>query len=287
MAYFFGPGKGLIFRVLFFFQREHLERAVPLVALVIAFMALKGCLQNSSQNSASAPQPAPVFAGYNIAFFAHTIPEGWGLYVMKEDGGNWKLAAYTEHPGKNNPTAQWSPDGGSLLYWDKTTIRCYDNTGNNIRLDNDASNDGMPCWSAGGDKVAFHTDRDGNSEIYTIDADGTNPVNLTNDPANGDFSPAWSNSGNKIAFVSTPRNGYGGIYIMTLNNGRQVFLAGYGPKYGMKVWSPDDKKIAVEDGSGTLAVIEAVGGAVKHITDFPAKEPAWSPDGSRIAFKGM
>ncbi len=40
-------------------------------------------------------------------------------------------------------------------------------------------------------KIAFVSDRDGNWEIYVMDADGSNPTSLTNNPAD-DFFPAWS-----------------------------------------------------------------------------------------------
>lgn len=40
-------------------------------------------------------------------------------------------------------------------------------------------------------RIAFSTDRDGNVEIYVMDADGSNPTNLTNNPAD-DLWPAWS-----------------------------------------------------------------------------------------------
>jgi TolB protein len=54
--------------------------------------------------------------------------------------------------------------------------------------DTPAANDG---------KIAFSSDRDGNSEIYVMDADGSNPTNLTNDPAD-DLAPNWG------SIVDTP-----------------------------------------------------------------------------------
>ena len=39
-------------------------------------------------------------------------------------------------------------------------------------------------------QIAFQSDRDGNWEIYVIDADGNNPRNLTNNPAD-DVFPDW------------------------------------------------------------------------------------------------
>ena len=47
------------------------------------------------------------------------------------------------------------------------------------------------CATALFDHIAFVTDRDGNLEIYVMNADGTDPINLTNDPAL-ERTPAWS-----------------------------------------------------------------------------------------------
>ena len=62
-------------------------------------------------------------------------------------------------------------------------------------------NDGPTGPSFATSKIAFDTDRDGNFEIYVMDADGSNQVNLTNSAA-ADRRPAWSPDGSKIAFMS-------------------------------------------------------------------------------------
>ena len=56
--------------------------------------------------------------------------------------------------------------------------------------DNGIVRDSSPAFSPSGKKITFETNRDGNFEIYKMRADGTKPVNLTNDPA-GDFTPDW------------------------------------------------------------------------------------------------
>ena len=51
-------------------------------------------------------------------------------------------------------------------------------------------------------QIAFVSERDGNSEIYVINSDGSGLTNVTNHPAQ-DHVPAWSTDGSKIAFTST------------------------------------------------------------------------------------
>jgi TolB protein len=53
-----------------------------------------------------------------------------------------------------------------------------------------APSDNSPVFSPSGHKIALHTNRVGNFEVYEMRTDGTGPVNLTDDPA-GDFTPDW------------------------------------------------------------------------------------------------
>ena len=50
-------------------------------------------------------------------------------------------------------------------------------------------------------KIAFVSNRDGNREIYTMNADGSNQQNITNHPGS-DFNPAWSPDGSMILYTS-------------------------------------------------------------------------------------
>ena len=58
-------------------------------------------------------------------------------------------------------------------------------------LTNNPAGDVDPAWSPDGSRIAFHSDRDGNAEIYVMNADGSGQTNLTNNPAE-DGLPAWS-----------------------------------------------------------------------------------------------
>ena len=90
---------------------------------------------------------------------------------------------------------------------------------NQRRLTNNGASDEQPTWSASGQKIAFVSKRDGNKEIYVMDADGNNQRRLTNNEAT-DASPAWSPDGRKIAFYSR-RDGNNEIYVMDTDGNNQ------------------------------------------------------------------
>ena len=64
-------------------------------------------------------------------------------------------------------------------------------------------------------KIVFQSDRDGNNEVYSMTADGSEVTRLTYDPA-ADDNPVLSPDGAKIAFVSH-RTGYANIYVMNVD----------------------------------------------------------------------
>jgi TolB protein len=76
-----------------------------------------------------------------------------------------------------------------------------------------------PRWSPDGRKLLFVSRRDGNAEVYVVDADGSGQRKLTRNPAD-DRDPAWSPDGRKIAFIST-RDGERAIYVMNADGTRQ------------------------------------------------------------------
>ena len=59
------------------------------------------------------------------------------------------------------------------------------------RLTQNPASDRFPAWSSDGKRIIFMTDRDGNREVYIMNADGSEQTNLTKHPAN-DSAPIWS-----------------------------------------------------------------------------------------------
>jgi WD40 repeat protein len=91
-------------------------------------------------------------------------------------------------------------------------------------------------------KIAFHSDRDGNREIYVMDADGSNQTRLTN-AAGDDAWASWSPDGTKIVFQSN-RDGNFEIYMMNSNGSNKLNLTNHPADDQFPSWSPDGSKIA-------------------------------------------
>lgn len=141
--------------------------------------------------------------------------------------------------------------------------------------------------AAAKEKIAFTSDRDGNNEIYMMDADGANAVNLTNHPSS-DRHPAWSPDGNAIAFASRRDDNVFDIYVMDVGSRTVIRLTNQGANT-RPAWSPDGARIAfVSDryGDKDIMVMNANGShqiqltVDVHVDD----QPTWSADGGAIAY---
>ena len=64
---------------------------------------------------------------------------------------------------------------------------------NQVRLTDGMAVDGVPCWSPDGSMIVFRSQRDGNDEIYVMNADGSNQMRLTSNQF-ADGNPRWSPS---------------------------------------------------------------------------------------------
>lgn len=136
-------------------------------------------------------------------------------------------------------------------------------------------------------RIAFETLRDGNAEIYLMNADGSGQENLTNNNEH-DGLPAWSPDGQQIAFMSA-RDGNMEIYLMNADGSGQKRLTENPANDYAPTWSPDGKQIAFasdRDGNTEIYTMNVDGSALTNLTRHPAVDstPAWSPDGRQIAF---
>ena len=140
----------------------------------------------------------------------------------------------------------------------------------------------------GVEKIAWMSDRSGNMDIWVMDVDGSNPVQLTTDPAE-DWFPDWSPGAERIVFASW-RAGNSDIWVMDADGSNQTQLTTNASGDFNPVWSPDGTRIAINsrrDGPDSdIWVMDADGSNLVQLTTNVSddRHASWSPDGSKIVF---
>ena len=144
-------------------------------------------------------------------------------------------------------------------------------------------------------RLAFHSDRTGQLEIWTMNADGSDLRQLTESPER-DLEPDWSPDGSTIVFSSgrdDPANVR--LYLMDADGSNQRPLMEFTPYDQLGAsWSPDGEWILfysniLEDGLPWFEVykVRPDGTDLTNVSNAPGTNntrPDWSPDGSRIVF---
>lgn len=161
--------------------------------------------------------------GTKVAFHSDLSEMGTEIYSINLDGTG--LHQLTQLGGHNWDPA-WSPGGqriafGSLLSdW---MLYAMDGDGESLQLIEGAGVGWKPAWSPAGNQIAFSSKRNGNWDIFVMNADGTEVQQLTSHPAD-EHDPVWSPSGQHLAFG---RALSGTVDILVMNSdGSGVFSTG-------------------------------------------------------------
>lgn len=187
-------------------------------------------------------------------------------------------------------TPIFSPDGGSVIYTrsdDDSYSRVWRiplNGGDPVLIEKGRGISNSPSFSPDGRRIAFMTDRIGHNEVYIIDADGTNPIWITQ--IAGDLNessyrgePDWSPDGVTVALQSRVA---GNFQIMAVNMRDNVatLLTSEGENQSPS-WAPDGRHIVFtsnRSGSDQLWILDVRSSVTRQLTNQSgAKYGAWSP----------
>ena len=148
----------------------------------------------------------------------------------------------------------------------------------------------LPIFSPDGSRIAFMSQRDGNSEIYVMNRDGSGVRRLTNNL--GGIHATWSPTGTQIAFTSD-RSGSPQIWVMDadgLNVRRLTFSESWADR---ATWSPapyNEIAYAAQSGPGfDIKIYDVASGQTRMLTDGSGsnESPAFSPNGRHLAFSRL
>ncbi len=138
--------------------------------------------------SVRAPSWSP--DGSSLAFAAWTgwIDGGDMLFITDRDGHALRKLGEGNAP-------EWSPVRDQIVFVRGGQIYVVEATGKNERQLTFEGENGTPRWSPDGCYIAFTSNRDGDWEIYVMNADGSSQTNVSNRPNTDDVYPLWRSLG--------------------------------------------------------------------------------------------
>ena len=248
----------------------------------------------NNRSPCSKPARSAAFAALSLLLLGGisgcgiTSTSGVSEYDVRNESETFRRAAPHFSP-------RWTPDGGHIVFGSLIVDSAGTNLGSIVR---ESSDDDwfelnyLPDVSPDGSRVVYTTLRHKislfnethNFEIVSSALDGSSYRRLTKNAA-ADINPVWSPDGTQIAFLSKrdPESSGFNLYVMRADGKDVRSVAPWSPSFPPPVaWSPDGSRLAFRAG-GRAFTISADGSEAREIGEV-INAPAWSPDGQYLAY---
>lgn len=178
-----------------------------------------------------------------------------------------------------------APVGARQGFYGNIVILNLDTGEESLLTDNEFSNV-SPVWSPDSSQIAFTSDRDGENEVYVMDADGSNLIQLT-DNSVLEFSPHWSPDGSQITFSRLEPDNE--IFTINADGTDERRVTDNSINDNSPAWSPDGSQIVFTTVRNSRPAIVSINlESMEEMLLLEASEdphsPQWSPDGNQIVF---
>lgn len=252
--------------------------------------------QTESVAEKPAPQPAQADAGSDLRMFGR---QGRARDIAFAGSAVTNLKQHTTPSDGADFDPDIDPTGKLIVYAstrNSPNSHLYVKSINGAtitQITDGAGNDTQPKFDPTGARIAFSSDRGGHWDVWAVDANGRNPIQITNN-AMPELCPSWAPDGKRLVYCRVnPKANRSELWVVGMDNPGVKRLIGEGL---FPAWSPKGNKIAYQRarnvGSQWFSIwtIEIYDQEVLFPTEVAASpsaaliSPAWSPDATQIAF---
>ena len=299
----FGSGPSMLLAWVLPLKKRRMTLPFASVCVAVFAFALHSVHADLRPSSEPVREDADAFSGppHSIAF--HSNRDGNNeVYVMNPDGSDQTRLTINS---RNDQRPDVSPNGKQIVFVSNRIITETNPTGDfeifvmssegdgdGVRqLTFNGAEDSWPRWSPNGKWIAFHSNVDGNFEIYIVRPDGTDLTRVT-DYTGLDQFPEWSPNGEQLAIRRDTD-----LYLIDLDGSNPIQLTDEAIGFNqMASWSPDGKKLAflsTREGYPSVFVMDIDGSNQVNLTPKPdgvlasawsSRAPGWSRNGQYIYF---